>query len=94
MSGAGPNAEIPYLSEDFIAERGPEDRTYAGRMANLVHTLDEAHRRLHLIRELHRRYQSDVPASGGTLHVDECYECGDPWPCTTLRIAEGDDVDE
>ncbi len=43
-------------------------------MNSLVHSLDDAHRRLSRIHALHR-------PDGNSL----CLECGLNWPCTTVR---------
>lgn len=75
---------------DVAAE---EPLSIQANIAALSQRLWKAEQTLEQVRRLHRNHDDDCPLIPLCARQGRCDECGQDWPCATIRILDGGGTD-
>jgi len=81
--------------EDWIREKRADiaqhNLSIQANIAALSQRLWKAEQTLEQVRRLHRNHDDDCPLIPLCARQGRCDECGQDWPCATIRILDGGD---
>lgn len=91
---AGPDQHAPTpFGNRHAADRCDEPESRPALALPL--TLHVVINRLNKIAAIHCRWRGqEQTLLGAQITFDECYECGEPYPCKTRQVALGEEDDE
>ena len=82
--------------EDWIREKRADiaqhNLSIQTTIAALSQRLWKAEQTLEQVRRLHRNHDDDCPLIPLCARQGRCDECGQGWPCATIRILDGGDA--
>ena len=82
--------------EDWIREKRADiaqhNLSIQANIAALSQRLWKAEQTLEQVRRLHRNHDDDCPLIPLCARQGRCDECGQDWPCATIRILDGGDA--
>ena len=82
--------------EDWIREKRADiaqhNLSIQANIAALSQRLWKAEQTLEQVRRLHRNHDDDCPLIPLCARQGRCDECGQDWPCATIRTLDGGDA--